>query len=116
MVEPTDELKALARILADWAEDVTATIYVHGSRVRGDHRPDSDVDIHVEWEGCIDTHSMSWWGRENDDCFKTINSRLPGPLHILDAPRDPAQLHNEVMAAPVVYQYRNVRCVFLRPK
>jgi hypothetical protein len=31
-------------------------------------------------------------------------------------PRDPLQLHHAVEAAPVVYQYRNVRCVLLKPK
>lgn len=39
-------------MLADWAESATP-IFVHlfGSRVRGDHRPDSDVDSFVDIEG-----------------------------------------------------------------
>lgn len=117
MLEPTDELKALACVIADWAKDITATIYIHGSRVRGDHRQDSDVDIHVAWAVReLDQHSMAWWGKENDDEFATINGKLPGRLHILDEPRDPAHLHHAVMAAPVIYEYRNVRCVLLEPK
>jgi predicted nucleotidyltransferase len=112
MLEPTDELKALAHILADWAEDVTATIYLYGSRVRSDHRLDSDVDIHVAWSA-PDNLSTRWWCEANDDLFATINGRLPGPLQILE-PRDP--LHYEIEVAPVVYQDRNVRCVFLKPK
>ncbi len=107
-----DELIALARILADWADGVSATIYLYGSRVRGDYRPDSDVDIHIAWAN-PDNHSTLWWCEENDDWFATINRRLPGPLQILEA-RDP--LHYAVEAAPVVHQDRNVRCVSLKPK
>jgi hypothetical protein len=115
MLEPTDELKELAQVLADWAEGVSATVYLHGSRVRGDHHQKSDVDIHIGWERDIDNSSMQWWGKENDNEFANINGKLPGSLHILD-PRDPLQLHHAVEAAPVVYQYRNVRCVLLEPK
>jgi predicted nucleotidyltransferase len=115
MLEPTDELKELTQVLADWAEGVSATVYLHGSRVRGDHRQKSDVDIHIAWERDIDNSSMQWWGKENDNEFANINGKLPGSLHILD-PRDPLQLHHAVEAAPVVYQYRNVRCVLLKPK
>jgi predicted nucleotidyltransferase len=114
--EPTEELKALAGTIADWAEDITAVVYIHGSRVRGDHRPDSDVDLHIAWNYAdMDDYSKTWWGKETDDDFKTINSRLPGPLHILDQ-RDPAQLHWAVMKAPVIYEDRNVRCALLDPK
>jgi hypothetical protein len=42
-----NELEALAEILAEWIDSAPAipTVYLFGSRVRGDHRPDSDVDI-----------------------------------------------------------------------
>jgi Nucleotidyltransferase domain len=45
----SDELKALAATLAGWARDRCLTIFLYGSQVRGDHRPDSDVDIHIAW-------------------------------------------------------------------
>jgi predicted nucleotidyltransferase len=43
------ELHALAEILAKWIEPVPGipAIYLFGSRVRGDHRQDSDVDVRL---------------------------------------------------------------------
>jgi predicted nucleotidyltransferase len=45
MIKVNDEVKQLARTLADWAADKSVTVFLFGSRVRGDHRPDSDVDV-----------------------------------------------------------------------
>jgi predicted nucleotidyltransferase len=49
-----NELEALAETLAGWIDSTPAVpaVYLFGSRVRGNHRPDSDVDIRlylVEW-------------------------------------------------------------------
>ena len=106
-----DGLMKLARILADWAEGVSATVYLNGSRARGDHREDSDVDIHVAWGPRIDNESAQWCHRENDDWFRTINSKLPGRLQILE-PTDP--LCHAVESAPVIHEERNVKCVVLK--
>jgi predicted nucleotidyltransferase len=39
-------LQELAARMADWAHTHSVfTIYLFGSRVRGDHRPDSDLDV-----------------------------------------------------------------------
>jgi predicted nucleotidyltransferase len=44
-------LKALAETLARWLEPAGGFVaYVFGSRVRGDHRPDSDVDVRIFFE------------------------------------------------------------------
>jgi hypothetical protein len=39
------DLVSLARVIADWVEPVLGVpaVYLFGSRVRGDHRPDSAV-------------------------------------------------------------------------
>jgi predicted nucleotidyltransferase len=39
MIKVNDEVKQLARALADWAADKSVTVFLFGSRVRGDHRP-----------------------------------------------------------------------------
>jgi hypothetical protein len=46
---PDDELRALAEIIAKWIEPATGLkqVYLFGSRVRGDDRPDSDVDLRL---------------------------------------------------------------------
>jgi predicted nucleotidyltransferase len=113
-LQATDELKALAAILAEWGKGRTFTIFLFGSRVRGDHRPNSDVDIHIAWsKSAIDKASMEWWGEVNDDEFRSINAQLPGPLQILEE-QDP--LHYEIEAGDVIYNDRNVKCVLRPPK
>jgi len=107
------EIKRLASVLADWAEPAkAATLYVFGSRVRGDHRLDSDVDVYVAWKQPQDV-DLDWWTQNNEDFFRTINARLPGPLQILEAD-DP--LGFSIMRANSIHVDRNVRCVLLPPK
>jgi predicted nucleotidyltransferase len=113
-LEASKELKTLAAILADWAKDRTLTIFLYGSRVRGDNRSDSDLDIHIAWsKSAIDSASMHWWGEVNNDLFKAINAKLPGPLQILEE-QDP--LHYEIEAGEVVHEDGNVKCAFRAPK
>ena len=45
-----EDAKEIARILADWAAGQSITVHLFGSRVRGDHGPDSDVDIYIQIE------------------------------------------------------------------
>ena len=110
----TDELRELARILADWAEPARgATLYLYGSRVRGDHRPDSDVDVCFDWHGPCEAADLDWWTSNNQEDFATINTMLPGKLQILEL-NDP--LKNKIVTATVVHEDRNVRCVRLPRK
>ena len=112
-MNPPEELRLLAAILADWAATARgAQIYLYGSRVRGDHRPDSDVDIAVQW-GRVSEAERSWWSENNWDLFEKIGARLPGKLEVLEF-GDP--LRSQIFAAPVVYRDRNVICVMMPPK
>jgi len=81
------ELDTLANILAKWIEPVPSVpaVYLYGSRVRGDHRPDSDIDVRVftkEWLG-IKEADVQWWTNENAADFAALRKRLPGPLHLV---------------------------------
>jgi hypothetical protein len=87
-------------------------LYLFGSRVRGDHRPNSDVDVSVQWLALGDA-DMAWWQTNNENLFVAIDARLPGKLQILEE-NDPVTL--KVRAAPVVHQDRNVFCVLTPPK
>lgn len=108
----SDDLKTLARILADWAAPApSAIIYLYGSRVRGDHRQDSDVDIWPVWAGT--DAEVEWWTANNANVFADIDAKLPGCLHVLP-PGD--SVKDQVVSANIVYQDRNVRCVLLPPK
>ena len=109
----SEELIVLARTLADWAAPATSTIiYLYGSRVRGDHRPDSDVDVCVDF-GAVGGEDVKWWTRNNENEFAEINAKLPGKLQILET-NDPLKL--KIVAATVVHEDRNVQCVILPPK
>jgi hypothetical protein len=109
----SEDLKTLARILADWSAPAPGVmLYVYGSRVRGDHRPDSDVDVCIEW-GAVGDHDVDWWIANNREQFSGINTKLPGRLQILEA-SDP--LRFQIIAAPRAYELRNIRCMLLPPK
>ena len=83
MIKVNDEVKQLARTLADWAADKSVTVFLFGSRVRGDHRPDSDVDVFVQF-GAMTEGTAVWWTEQNSEDFAGLKARLPGPLRILE--------------------------------
>jgi hypothetical protein len=61
------DVTILASILADWIEPApnVPAVYLFGSRVRGDHRPDSGVDVQVflnKWHDLKEI-DMRWWGQ-----------------------------------------------------
>lgn len=116
----SEEVVDLARVLADWVSEAPGPkLYFFGSRVRGDHRPDSDVDVSIEWVIPSDADDLwwekndAWWAENNRTHFASINSRLPGPLRILE---DNDSITERIRAAPVVYQDRRVVCVWSDPK
>ena len=101
-------------MLAEWVESAPSmAIYLCGSRVRGDYRADSDVDVVL----CFGNHPTSedaqWWGKENNENFASINARLPSRLEILEHD-DP--LRHEILASPAVHSDGRVVCVWTRPK
>ncbi len=58
-------------------------VYLFGSRVRGDHRPDSDVDLRIfteDYEG--DEATLQWWQQQNATDFAELKAALPGPLSL----------------------------------
>jgi hypothetical protein len=75
-----DELKELARTLGGGSAPATSvTITVLGSRSRGDHRPDSDLEVSIQLSEYSDS-DRQWRAAINDGLFATIDAKLPGPL------------------------------------
>jgi predicted nucleotidyltransferase len=105
----TLELADLARKLADWAAPATGTtIYLYGSRVRGDHKPDSDVDLCIEFPNPT-RDDIDWWSANNKEDFSTVASTLGARVEILERH---SPIRPDILIAPVVHQARNVRCVW----
>jgi predicted nucleotidyltransferase len=114
-LEISSELDRLVTILVDWAAPATsATVYLYGSRVRGEHRPNSDVDIAVDWGNPAVGETVNWWTFNNEDEFRGINAKLPGPLQVLEP--DDTEFQSKVRSGRVVYRRGNVACVWLRSK
>lgn len=113
-VSLSDGLVKLTRILADWVEPAPGyDIYLFGSRVRGDHGPNSDVDVVIPDPQSLSEADLKWWCDINEDEFGSINTALPGPLHILPN-FDP--IADKVRNAREIYRDRQVRCVWMDPK
>jgi hypothetical protein len=105
----TAELIELARKLADWAAPATGTtVYVYGSRVRGDHGSNSDVDLCIEHPNPTRA-DIDWWSDNNADGFAVITANLGALIEILERN---SPIRTDVLLAPVVYEDRNVRCVW----
>lgn len=117
------DLPALAEAVATWADGASGVpdVYVFGSRVRGDHRPDSDVDLCVfqsEWDAT--SENVDWWIEQGRADFAQIKALLPGApkIHGLDSWDDAGRWVQEARADPdrVVLRVRKVVCLWIPPK
>lgn len=108
------DLPKLAAILENWSKETTFIIYLYGSRVREDHRIDSDVDIMIHKGQATDT-DVDWWGEQNDEEFATVNEHLPGPIEILHGNPSLEEKIFEAASKPI-HRIGNVICVWLPPK
>ena|ERR1700730_10046505 len=107
------ELVELTRAIADWASGgPSMTIFLYGSRVRGDHRSDSDVDLHYKLPVHPTSDFTRWWTVQNMEDFAALRAVLPGRLEFLE--RDDPLLR-EIEPAPSVHRDRNVVCISLPP-
>lgn len=114
------DLAALACVLADWIEPAPniPAVYLFGSRVRGDHRPDSDVDVRLflnEWDK-VDARDMTWWQEQNKTDFAALKRRLPGRLSLHIERSDHADAAILAGRKNPVMVCRRVVCVFTPPK
>ena len=116
-IQPRPDLIALARVLREWIEPAPGVpvVYLFGSRVRGDHRPDSDVDVRVfpsTFKG--DDATSDWWDRENDTCHAELKAKLPGPLALHRDATDGAD--PDILTGRQVYKDGRVVCVWTPPR
>jgi predicted nucleotidyltransferase len=103
----------LAKTLADWADEfsVIETVFLFGSRVRGDHRPDSDVDVRIIFTQELATDGMRLWDQENCSDFAVLKGSLPGPLALHQDSDDAALEAIQIAAKCPIFVDRKVLCV-----
>jgi predicted nucleotidyltransferase len=81
-----NELRSLAEIVDRWVRPVPGVkeVYLIGSRVRGDHQPESDLDLRIFVEELgTDAQTIEWWMQQNQTDFADLKSQLlPVPLAI----------------------------------
>ena len=107
-------LSELIRVVADWAGGCPGIkrVFLFGSRVRGDHRPDSDLDLAIE----PSMHPSSTFVRrliqsEATD-FAALMKQCPVPVHItVNERRWPLLL--EIMRPVAVLHDRKVFALYL---
>jgi predicted nucleotidyltransferase len=112
----SDELKTLAETVARWVDDVPgiSRVYLFGSRVRGDHRSDSDVDLRLFVDDMgNDNETTIWWDRQNESEFAELKGHLPGPLGLH---RDPEDFDGDIKRGNPVLIRRKVWCIATPPK
>jgi predicted nucleotidyltransferase len=114
------DLPPLAAIVADWADSAEGLlrVFLFGSRVRGDHRPESDVDLYLDLKVDVNPTDevVDWWTEQNQTEFAALKAALPGPLALH---RDYEQIVGPMIRAAArqpAYRDRKCICVWLPPK
>lgn len=96
------DLEAIEAVLLDWArqDPILARIHLFGSRVRDDHRPDSDIDIAVELDlssarGVDFSGGFATFSRHSHRWEAELAERLPIPvdLEFYHGPEETPTLH-----------------------
>ena len=115
IVVVNSELLRLASVIADWASEARrAEVYLYGSRVRGDHEPDSDVDLCFAFP-VRDPAIMAWWELNQLTRFALLELKLGERLHALPLQDPMAEQVRRAAFDParIAHRDRNVTCVWL---
>ena len=78
------DLPKLEKIITDWAKgkDLIQSIYLYGSRIRGNYRPDSDLDIAIEIIPDYGSDILSTWMEFSDIWKMELQELLPYKVHL----------------------------------
>jgi predicted nucleotidyltransferase len=102
-------------MIAGWASEARlAEVYLYGSRVRGDHKPNSDIDLCFAFP-VRDVAVMAWWELNQLTRFALLELKLGGRVHALPLKDPVAERVRKAAFAPerVAHRDRNVTCVWL---
>ncbi len=100
-----EEAKAL---VGSWAvkQKLIRRIFFFGSRVRNEHRPDSDLDIAFELIYANSDTSVAHWSLESDGWALTLSTLLPWKLdlHLFNPECTPTIANGIAKSAILVYE------------
>ena len=77
---PKDDLISLTNVIAQWADQRPAVerVYIFGSHVRGDARPDSDLDIAIDFVQNLTIEATSDWTQHSQVVGEVLKAALGG--------------------------------------
>lgn len=89
---PIADLKSLANVIAQWADQRPAVeqVYIFGSHVRGDARPDSDLDLAIDFVQNLTTEATSDWTQHSQVVGEKLKAALGGTQVSLHTKKDDA--------------------------
>lgn len=109
-----DALPDLVNELLPWARTMrTCLFYIYGSRVRGDHRTTSDIDICFDAESANAADAIGLQLQEIDGVFEDLPAKYR--CLVRDQSKRWPELRDRIRSAPVVFQKENIICVVLPP-
>lgn len=119
------DLRELADTINHWSQKYPffECIYVFGSRVRGDHNEESDVDLSIDLDSS-DENLADWadWqcqtreGTKLNPVFDALQEALQGKRLHLIGPDDSPHSDIRKVDARLVYQTGKVKCILTPPK
>lgn len=91
-----NEKELIIRVLAALFPD--ATIYLFGSRARGTHQPESDIDIAIDAQKPLDFHEIM----QAKDVMEAL--RIPFKVDVVDFNRIPQDLRDEITQEGLIWK------------
>jgi predicted nucleotidyltransferase len=103
-------LPEITAIVADWADRYpwVKCVVLFGSRVRGDHRPDSDLDL---WTWTEFEDEQPEWLDDYWSGIPALQERLGMVVHPCNA--SDLDLEPQFHAGQVIHRDRKVRCIVI---
>ncbi|MEB0308338.1 nucleotidyltransferase domain-containing protein [Pseudomonas sp. 10B1] len=106
------EISKVEQIVKGWAASHAqiSKVWLFGSRVRGTHRPDSDLDVAVEIDSPYsEDELLGAWIRSSEELQSSLSTLLPMVVQLewYGGPEETSIIHDGIMESSIlVYETR----------